>query len=140
MNYLDTNVIIYAIENHQKYGQSCKKILLDVQSNKLKVYSSVLVLVEVINVIKKINRELEKLNQKLLDIRKNIDAILSLPIIWLDIDFVTIKKASEYDYKISGIDYIHVATMEINSIRNIISADEDFDKVEFIKRTDPLDY
>jgi len=140
MNYLDTNIIAYAIENHPKYGKACKKILLDIELNKIEIHSSLLVLIELINVLKKINKELIKQDKKPLDISKNIDAVLSLPLIWLDIDFLIVRKASQYEYNISGIDYIHIATMEINSIKNIISADDDFDKVEFIKRIDPLDY
>lgn len=137
MIYLDTNIIIYAIENHPKYGKACKKILLDVESGKLKVCSSMIVLVEIINVLTKINKILKR---EKLDVKKNIDAILSLPIIWLDLNFFVVKKASEYDYNISGVDYVHVASMELNSITKTISADEELDKVDFIKRTDPLKY
>jgi predicted nucleic acid-binding protein len=140
MIYVDTNIFIYAIENHPKYGESCKKILLDIESEKLKASSSVLVLVEIINVITKINRILRGQRKNPLDIAKNIDAILSLPIIWLDLDFLTIRKASEYDYSISGVDYVHIATMEINSITEIVSADNELDKIKFIKRIEPENY
>ena len=56
MIYLDTNVFIYAIEQHQKYGKFCQKILLDIESEKLKASASIIVLVEMINVLKKINK------------------------------------------------------------------------------------
>ena len=140
MTYLDTNVIIYAIENHPKYGKRCKRILEDIESEKLKVCCSVLVLVETINVLIKVNKVLREKKEKPLNINENIDAILSLPITWLDLNFSIIKKASEYNYNVSGADYIHIATMELNSVGKIISADKDFDEVEFIKRVDPLDY
>ena|SRR3989338_8510092 len=140
MTYLDTNVIIYAIENHPKYGKRCKRILEDIESEKLKVCCSVLVLVETINVLIKVNKVLREKKEKPLHINENIDAILSLPITWLDLNFSIIKKASEYNYNVSGVDYIHIATMELNSVGKIISADKDFDEVEFIKRVDPLDY
>ncbi len=140
MTYLDTNVIIYAIENHLKYGKRCKRILEDIESEKLKVCCSVLVLVETINVLIKVNKVLREKKEKPLNINENIDAILSLPITWLDLNFSIIKKASEYNYNVSGVDYIHIATMELNSVGKIISADKDFDEVEFIKRVDPLDY
>jgi len=140
MTYLDTNVIIYAIENHPKYGKRCKRILEDIESEKLKVCCSVLVLVETINVLIKVNKVLREKKEKPLNINENIDAILSLPITWLDLNFSIIKKASEYNYNVSGVDYIHIATMELNSVGKIISADKDFDEVEFIKRVDPLDY
>jgi len=134
--YLDTNIIIYAIENHPKYGKSCAKILSDIEGEKLDVSSSLLVLIETINVLQKLNKTLEKK----LNIKDNIDAILSLPIVWLDINFPVIRRAAEYDYKISGVDYTHIATMEINSIKKIISADDELDKADIIKRIDPLKY
>lgn len=56
MIYIDTNVFIYAIENHPKYGNKCKKFLEDIENEKIKVAASVLVLVELINVITKINK------------------------------------------------------------------------------------
>jgi predicted nucleic acid-binding protein len=140
MIYLDTNVIIYAIENHPKYGNKCKEILNDTQSEKFKAYCSVLVLIEMINVLTKINKALRNAKQKELDIRENIDAVLSLPITWVDTSFPIIQRAAEYRYGISGIDYIHIATMELNGVNKIISADTDFDEVKFIERIDPLDY
>lgn len=140
MIYIDTNVFIYAIENHPKYGNACKKFLLDIESERVEAGASVLVLVEIINVITKINKILKKQKKKPLNLRKNIDAILSIPIIWFDLDFLVIKRASEYAYDITGVDYVHIATMEINSIGEIISADEELDKVKVIKRIDPRKY
>ncbi|MBI2971558.1 MAG: type II toxin-antitoxin system VapC family toxin [Candidatus Aenigmarchaeota archaeon] len=140
MIYLDTNVIVYAIENHPKYGKKCKQILEDIASEKLKAHCSVLVLAELINVLTRLNRILRERREKALDIRHNIDAVLSLPITWVDLNFAVIRRASEYDYATAGADYVHVATMELDSITKVISADADFDHVEFIKRIDPLGY
>ena len=140
MIYLDTNVIIYAIANDEKYGKSCKNILLDIESKKIEVCASTLVLVEVINVLNNLNKILKKENKKELDIKKNIDSLLSLPIIWFNLDLFIIKRAAEYKYNIIGVDYLHLASMEINSVTQIISADKELDKVEFIKRIDPLSY
>ncbi len=138
MKYLDTNVIVYAIENHPKYGQSCKRILEDIYNKKLKVCSSFLVLIELINVISKINRKLEP--EKRLNIRTNIEAVTSLPIIWLDIDLIALERAAEYSYNVSGVDYVHIALMEINMVISIISADSELDKIKTINRVDPLEY
>jgi predicted nucleic acid-binding protein len=140
MKYLDTNVIIYAIENHLKYGKKCKKILEEIESGKLKVGCSVVVLVEIINVLKKLNKELEKKKENTLDIKKNIDAILSLPITWFDLGIILIRRASEYNFNINGVDYIHISTMELNNITEIITADEDFEKVHLVRRLDPLNF
>ncbi len=140
MIYLDTNIIIYAIENQPRYGGVCKKILSDIESGKLKVCASILVLAEVLNVLVKINKLLQAEGKKQLDIRKNIDAILSLPLTWFDLSFFVLKKAAEYDYLTSGVDYVHIASMELNSVVSILSADEELKKVGNIKRIDPLQY
>lgn len=95
---------------------------------------------EIVNVLTKINRIIENRGKKPLDIRKNIDAILSLPIIWFDLNFLIIKRASEYNYPITGVDYVHIATMEINLVWEVISADKELDKVKFIRRIDPKEY
>ena len=140
MIYLDTNVIIYAIENHPKYGSKCKEILNHIKTERLRAHCSVIVLVEMINVLAKMNKSLKIAGQKQLDIRDNISAVLSLPITWSDASFAIIHRASEYSYDISGTDYMHIATMELNGVNRVISADSDFDEVKFIERIDPLDY
>src|SRR3989344_3050542 len=101
MKYIDTNIFIYAIENHPSYGKACKKILLDVQEGRLRAGASMLVLVEIIKVLAKINTELKRRKQKPLDLEANLDAILSLPVTWFDLDFLTIRKATEYPYNIT---------------------------------------
>jgi len=140
LKYLDTNVIIYAIESHPKYGEKCKNVLKAIESAELEVCASTLVLVEVINVLCKLNRILEEAGKEKLNIRKNIDAVLSLPIKWIELDFAIIRRASEYKFKVSGIDYVHVASMELNLVDEVISADEELDKIGFIKRIDPLTF
>ena len=95
MIYLDTNIIIYAIENHPKYGKACKKVLEDIEKKQLAAGASMLVLIESVNVLNKINKELRSEGKNQLNIREMIDAIEALPIIWLDIDFLIIEKASE---------------------------------------------
>lgn len=138
MKYLDTNVIIYAIESHPKYGEKCKDILKAVENAELEICASTLILVEVINVLCKLNMILEAAHKEKLNIRKNIDAMLSLPIKWIELDFAIIRRASEYQFRVSGTDYLHVASMELNLVNEVISADEELDKIDFIKRIDPL--
>ena len=139
--YIDTNIFIYAIEGHTKYGAPCKKILKDMEIGKIKASASVLVLVETLNVLNRLNKELKRSGKKPLDISMNINAIESLPITWLDLNPLIIEKAAQYEYTINPADYIHLATMELNQINEIISADGgDFDKIKWIARTDPLDY
>jgi predicted nucleic acid-binding protein len=140
MIYLDTNVIVYAIENHPKYGKSCKNILLDIESGKLEVSSSIFILVELIGALSKVNKILSNEKKAMINVEENINAVLSYPITWHDLNFIVIRRASEYKYKIRTADYIHIATIELNGINEIISADSDFDEVKFIERIDPLGY
>ena len=136
MIYIDTNVFVYAIENHQKYGAACKKILVDIMNKDIDAACSVIVLAELLNVLVK----MRKITGDNLDVRKSINAMLSLPITWFDLNFFVLGYAAGYKFKISGIDYVHIATMEIHSIKKNISADTELDKVDFIERIDPLDY
>jgi uncharacterized protein len=140
MIYLDTNVIVYAITKDEKYGRCCAKILRDAHEGKLKACASIFVLIETMNVIRKINKMLKEKNAPLLDVEANVDALLSMPITWLDINFTLIRQAASYEYRIAPADYFHVATMDINRIKTIISADGELDTVDIIKRTDPLKY
>ena len=140
MKYLDTNIIIYAIESHPKYGEKCKTILKAIENAELEACASTLILVEVINVLCKLNRILKEEQREKLNIRKNIDAVLSLPIKWIELDFAVIRRASEYEFRVSGIDCVHVASMELSLITEVISADEELDKIDFIKRIDPLTF
>ena len=54
--------------------------------------------------------------------------------------FSIVERASTYSFDINGVDYIHAASMEVNSITEVLSADADFDKVPMVKRLDPLGY
>jgi len=140
MIYLDTNVIVYAIENHPKYGKSCIEILEAIEAKRLEACASILVLVELVNVLVKINRILARKGSKQLQIKDNIDAVFSLPIVWFDLDMVVIRRAAEYPYKVTGVDYFHISSMELHSVNQIISADEELDTIPFINRIDPLKY
>ncbi len=140
MTYLDTNIILHAIENHPKYGKTCKKILEDIEARKLEASASVLVLVELINVLVKLNKILKRRGQRPLSIKENVQAVLSLPIVWVDLDLLIIERASEYTFEINGVDYIHVASMEVNSINEVLSADKDLDRIRIVRRIDPLEY
>ena len=138
--YIDTNVFAYAIENHPKYGKSCTRILSDIQQKKIEAACSVLVLAELINVLVKMNKALSSKGEKKLVIADNISAVLSLPIVWIDLDIRIIESASAYDYPVNGVDYVHIASMNENSISEILSADRELDRVKSITRMDPVDY
>ena len=100
MIYIDTNVFVYAIENHPKYGGACKRILIGIMNKKIDAACSILVLVELLNVLVKMH----KLTEGKIDVKRSIQAVLSMPITWFEIDFFIIENAAGYSYKISGVD------------------------------------
>ncbi len=138
MKYIDTNVIIYALEEDSKYSEKCRKILKEIEEKKLGGGISILSMVEIIHVLHK--------HKHVLTPGKNIDmggivaAIESIGLEWFDLGFAVIERAAKYDYNLGGADRVHLATMDINSITEIISEDKDFDGIPSIKRIDPLDY
>ncbi len=140
MKYLDTNILVYSIEAHPVYGKACSKIIGDIKSGKLRVICSMLILVEFLNALQKMNAQFKRENKPLIDIPLSLDAVLLLPIEWIDINFFLIKQAGNYDVELGGNDSIHLATMEWQNAHEIISADKGFDKINFVKRIDPLHY
>ena len=138
MKYLDTNIILYAIQNHPEYGSPCKKILTAIESGREKVGASTLVLLEVYGTLRKLNGILRRKKKKELDIQGNISAILSLPIVWFDMSVFVIERAITYSYQMQTADYIHLATADIQGMREIFSADHEFDDISWLSRIDPL--
>lgn len=65
---------------------------------------------------------------------------MSLPIVWFDMSSMVVERASGHDYVTQTGDFIHIATMELNEMTEIISADAEFDRVGSVKRVDPLRY
>ena len=55
-------------------------------------------------------------DEKKLVIADSIAAVLSLPIVWIDLDTFIIEKASTLDYDVNGVDNVHIASMEADSI------------------------
>lgn len=138
MNYIDTNIIVYAITDDPTYGKKCINILHDIQIGKIKACASLLVLVELIHVLVKLNRRLPE--NKRVDVRKNIEAVTSLPLVWLDLHLLVLERAAEYAYVVEGVDYVHIASMELNMVTTMLSADRELDKIPLFSRIDPLEY
>jgi len=129
--YLDSNVVFYSVISDREFGESCARILREVDDGSIRVAASVLVIAEVANAIRKIGRvrEMERVTS----------ALTSLPIRFHDlseslaVEGVGLGKS----IGISPYDGVHAATMAAAGIRSIISADKDFDKVPGIVRVDP---
>lgn len=129
MNYLDSNIFIYAINNDDSNGETCRKILTDVALDRIKAFTSCLTWDEIVHIVKK-----EK-NREISIIEGN--KFLSFPnLIILKIDKSVISFAQRLiiNYSLDPRDAIHVATALSNNIHQIISDDKDFDKIKEIKR------
>lgn len=132
--YIDTNIWIYAIIAHPKYGEKCKQILKKIEAKKLKAAISTQVLGEVAGVLYN--------KYKVKDTTSQLNAILSYPIDIYIVHPDTIRVAAEYarDYGITPYDGIHIALAAENNITDIISADKELDKVDLIRRIDPTKF
>jgi len=134
MKYLDTNIWIYAIMAHPKYGKKCMQILEGLEKGALEAVISVQVLSEVANVLYR--------RFGIRDTVNHVGAILSYPLKVIDLTPDIVVRATEYsrDYGILPYDGIHVASALSSLVTEILSADKELDKVGTIKRIDPLEF
>ncbi|MDH7477694.1 MAG: type II toxin-antitoxin system VapC family toxin [Candidatus Bathyarchaeota archaeon] len=129
--YIDSNIFFYAKILDRQYGRACAEILSKIEKGELKAATSTLVIVELANALSKYGLADE--------VKDVVDAIFSLNINILDVDSLDVRTAARvYDeFRISPYDCVHVAIMRKAGINEIISADKDFDKINWIKRRDP---
>jgi len=134
MIYIDTNIWIYAITAHPKYGKKCKQILEKLEKGEFKAAISVQVLSEVAGVL------YQQFGVK--DTVGHITAILSYPLEVIDLTPDIVVRGAEYsrDYGILPYDGIHVATALGQMVKKILSADRELDKVTIVERVNPVDY
>lgn len=140
MIYIDTNVFINATTEDRVFGKPCTRIMEEIEAEKLEALCSRLVLVEYVNALNHINRELKRRARDPFPVGELTDALLSLIPHWHELGDQVIKRASTKTFRMNPADYFHVATMEVGGIDTMISADSDFDKVGWIKRIDPRRY
>lgn len=134
MIYVDTNVWIYAAIAHPRYGRRCKEILERIEEGKLEAIISVQVLSEVAGVLYQ--------QYRVKDPTEHVVAVLSYPMKIVDVTPDIVLRAVEYsrDYGILPYDGIHVASAVSSLATEILSADKELDKVDIIKRLDPLEF
>ena len=125
--YVDSNIFIYAAIDSTEKGEKARKVIDKIANGEIKAYISPLVIDEVMWVIQKmVNRETAHEVGSL---------IISLPLIWLDISYETVKTSlSVYERGLDPRDAFHVSVMEEYNISEILSEDKDFDKISEIKR------
>ena len=130
---MDSNIFVYSMFAHPEYGGVCKIITDDLQEGVLVGVVSTLVPVEVMSVA--IEHDPEKADLA-------VTAIHSLPLEIFGVDHDTLSLASNIAlrYGLSGYDAVHLATTRKAMVRDIISNDDDFRRVQEINLVKPLDY
>jgi uncharacterized protein len=129
LNYLDSNLIIYAMLDETEIGDWARDILEKVQNEEMPACTSFLTFDEVFY---KVNKA------KGTDIAiKNLDAFLAMRNMrFIDVNDAVIWKALELikEYKLLPRDAIHAATALIAGAETIYSQDADFDDIKGLKR------
>ncbi|MBI4141971.1 type II toxin-antitoxin system VapC family toxin [Candidatus Woesearchaeota archaeon] len=129
MIYLDANFFVFALLDQTKKGEKARDIQKNIVEGKIRAFTSVLALDEVMWVLIKNNK------QHLL--RKTIEDIYSLPNLAVrEVPSLTALRALSFieNSRLKPRDALHVAVMEHLQVTTILSDDSDFDKVKQIKR------
>ena len=129
--YIDSNVFFYAKIMDRAYGRSCSNVLRKVASGATNASTSALVAVEVANALRKYG--LAK------DVPAEVRAIFSLGIEVFHLEATDVREAAEIfaETNIGPYDCAHAAIMRRNGLKEIISADKEFDRLHWLKRLDP---
>jgi predicted nucleic acid-binding protein len=135
--FLDANVFMYAVGAPHAYKEPCVRILSDLESGVLTAAINTEIIQELLYRYSHI-----KLADKGLQICRDIlrYRLTILPVteadVRLAIDVFDVHRASGLKVR----DAIHAATMRNHSITRLISADKEFDCLDFVTRLDPLAY
>ncbi|MEM2368036.1 MAG: type II toxin-antitoxin system VapC family toxin [Candidatus Bathyarchaeia archaeon] len=129
--FIDSNIFFYAKILDREYGDACAKILRKIEGGEIKAVTSTLVIVELANALRKYRLSRE--------VKAVVDAVFSLDIQVFEVDPLDVRIAVQIfdEFRISPYDCVHVAVMKKAGIEEIISADKDFDKINWIRRLDP---
>lgn len=129
--FVDSNVFFYAKIFDREYGEACAGVLGKIEKRELDAITSTLVVVELANALRKYGLDDE--------VKSVVDAVFSLDMRVFEVDSLDVRTAVNMfeEFRISPYDCVHAAVMKKAGVVDIISADRDFDKVEWIRRRDP---
>jgi uncharacterized protein len=129
MNYLDANILIYAIADDGEKGLACKRILNKIAEGNIRACTCYLSWDEFLFILRK------KLGKEAAIVESG--KLLNFPnLIWIVVDDAIIRNAQiiSEKYSLHARDAIHAASTILSRSDNIISDDSDFDKVKELKR------
>ncbi|MEK6894578.1 MAG: type II toxin-antitoxin system VapC family toxin [Nanoarchaeota archaeon] len=129
--YLDSNLLIYGILNEDRIGDLARKFIKEVEIGKYNANISALTIDEFIWKVQKVlGRETA------VESAKRIINMENVKILEINSEVLINMLKLYKDNKLDPRDSIHLATMQINRIKTVISSDPDFDKIKEIKRID----
>ena len=133
--YIDANIFIYPILYESEYSKYYEKLFFSIINKKFFAMTSMLTWDEIVHSIWK-NRTRE------IAIREG-EKFLRFPnLIFAEVNSKIISKAQQLitKYNIKPRDAIHTATALLSNCNEIISDDDDFDKIEEIRRINPENF
>jgi predicted nucleic acid-binding protein len=131
---VDSNVFLYAKMTDRVFGRPCATVLKSVASGETKAAISTLVPLEVANAMRRYGLASGAADE--------IRAIFSLSLEVYPLEGADTRKAADV-LEQSGVrpyDCAHAVAMRRSGLKEIVSADKDFDKFVWLKRIDPRSF
>jgi len=147
--FIDSNIFLYEVFDHPKFGESAYRILKDVENGSIEGVTSTLVLDEVLHkmiLIEASDKFQISIKETVPFLKKNHKEIPLLEASWKDIDRIqkienlTVCGISPDVFKSSinvaktnmllAHDALHIAVMKYESIADIATNDNDFERIE----------
>ncbi len=135
--FLDTNIFMYAAGAPHPYKEACLRILADMEAGILSAAINTEVLQELLYRYSHI-----RLAAKGIQLCREIlnYPLTVLPVTKADIHLAIALFEAHHTQGLKPRDAIHAATMQNNNLSLLMSADRDFEVLDFIIRKDPLAY
>jgi len=153
--FIDTNVFLYDITDHPRFGHSTKNFLKNIELGIVQGKTSIIVLNELLHklvigeIAEKCGVKLSQVpgiikqdptilsNLKSYVLVNKIELIPNLEILSATKEIFSLAKSYMVKYNLMTNDAIIVATCKISGISNIATNDGDFDRVDFLVRWNP---
>lgn len=148
--FLDTNILLYAVIDHPRFGQWCNTLLDRIHRGDVIGHVSAIVLNEFIHkliigevaqktglkpgqVIQHLKRKLEALEKlEAYAIVDEVDTGYDLIILEVTADIFRMALQLIQSHRLMSNDALHLAVMQKNNLQNLVTNDSDFDGIEGI--------
>lgn len=146
--FLDTNILLYAVTDHPRFGQWCNTLLDRIHRADVAGYVSAVVLNEFIHkliigevaqktglkpgqVIQYLKRKPEALEElEAYAIVDEVDTRYDLIILEVTADIFRMARRLMQAYRLMSNDALHLAVMQKSNLQNLVTNDSDFDGIE----------